>query len=259
LAGHCWLQAPGYRQLVCWLAKLGGDACSAAIHEREAPRPRQLTGYEHDSREERAALRDLPPPLFLPADEQQQQRRGRPAQQQRGRAAVEAGRRHGRSGGASKGGRAREAGSSPEQQQRRAAVVQAAAVEASGSDGGALPPSFPAPVFFSYLPWESPVGSDGRGVLRPAQAGTGAAQTQAAGQSKNLIFCRFELAELDQVHDIGGDYLEPKVMETQLAVSQAETAITSTKIMQVMNWREMTTLLMRDRAVHAILLYMLTF
>ncbi|MQM11183.1 hypothetical protein Taro_044087 [Colocasia esculenta] len=65
--------------------------------------------------------------------------------------------------------------------------------------------------------------------------------------------------ELDQVHDIEGDYLEPKIMETQLAVLQAETAITSTKIVQAMNWREMTTLLVHDRAVRTILLHRLTF
>ncbi|MQL72699.1 hypothetical protein Taro_005052 [Colocasia esculenta] len=65
--------------------------------------------------------------------------------------------------------------------------------------------------------------------------------------------------KLDQVHDIEEDYLEPRIIETQLAVLQAETAITSTKIVQAMNWREMTTLLIRDRAVHAILVYMLTF
>ncbi|MQM03432.1 hypothetical protein Taro_036212 [Colocasia esculenta] len=57
-------------------------------------------------------------------------------------------------------------------------------------------------------------------------------------------------AELDQVHDIEGDYSEPKIIETQLDALQAEAAITFTRIVQAMNWREMTTSLMRDRAVH---------
>ncbi|MQL79423.1 hypothetical protein Taro_011854, partial [Colocasia esculenta] len=69
------------------------------------------------SREERTALRDLPPPLFLPADEQQQQQRGRPAQQQRrGRPAQQQQRRLG--------------------QQRRAGVA-AAAGAGSGSEPAA--------------------------------------------------------------------------------------------------------------------------
>ncbi|MQM22923.1 hypothetical protein Taro_055982, partial [Colocasia esculenta] len=81
--------------------------------------------------------------------------------------------------------------------------------------------------------------------------------SKAAAQ--NLLFGCFDFVELDQVHDIEGDYLEPKIMETQLAVLQAETAITSTKITQAMNRHKMTTSLMHDRAVRTILLYMLTF
>ncbi|MQM12096.1 hypothetical protein Taro_045004, partial [Colocasia esculenta] len=61
--------------------------------------------------------------------------------------------------------------------------------------------------------------------------------------------------ELDQVHDIEGDYLDRKIMEIQLVVLQAETVITSTKIVQAMNWSEMTISLMHDRAVRAILLH----
>ncbi|MQL78148.1 hypothetical protein Taro_010551 [Colocasia esculenta] len=41
--------------------------------------------------------------------------------------------------------------------------------------------------------------------------------------------------ELDQVYDIGGDYLELKILEIQLVVLQAEIAITSTRIVQAMN------------------------
>ncbi|MQL68823.1 hypothetical protein Taro_001111, partial [Colocasia esculenta] len=65
--------------------------------------------------------------------------------------------------------------------------------------------------------------------------------------------------ELDQVHNIEGNCSELETPETQPAVLQTETVITSTRIMQAMNWREMTTSLMHDRAVRAILLYMLTF
>ncbi|MQL70248.1 hypothetical protein Taro_002564 [Colocasia esculenta] len=48
-------------------------------------------------------------------------------------------------------------------------------------------------------------------------------------------------------------------LETQPAVLQAEAAITSTRIVQAMNWRELTTSLMHDGAVCTILLHMLTF
>ncbi|MQL85811.1 hypothetical protein Taro_018332 [Colocasia esculenta] len=85
---------------------------------------------------------------------------------------------------AARQGRRPSAGRASKQQQRRAAAVQAAAIEASGGDDGALPPSFPAPVFFSCLPWESPVGATAEGCCGQPKLGQGQPKPKRLGRGE---------------------------------------------------------------------------
>ncbi|MQL72349.1 hypothetical protein Taro_004682 [Colocasia esculenta] len=103
-----------------------------------------------------------------------------------------------------------------------------AAVGARASGGN---PSSPAPPFFPFSLWENQARATVEevqtaatgGVPRPARQGQ--PESRRLGQSRLEIWhnkCpprdwRPRVKQLDQVHDIEGDYLEPKIMETQLA------------------------------------------
>ncbi|MQL87760.1 hypothetical protein Taro_020299 [Colocasia esculenta] len=93
------------------------------------------------------------------------------------------------------------------------------------------------------LPRRPAVTPSRKGVSRSSEGGPAAASLHLPTRAEAAT----GRAELDQVHDIEGDYSEPKIMETQLAALQAEAAITFTRIVQAMNWHEMTTSLMLDR------------
>ncbi|MQL91329.1 hypothetical protein Taro_023942 [Colocasia esculenta] len=115
--------------------------------------------------------------------------------------------------------------------------------------------------------WEQPrkppsCGGDGtnRGSPLRRRLPRHPAATAAVGSGKGcfiLSFSRSSSAKSDLLVVL--DLQSWTNLETQLAIWQAETAITSTKIVQAMNLRKMTTSLMLDRAVRAILLYRLTF
>ncbi|MQM05610.1 hypothetical protein Taro_038425, partial [Colocasia esculenta] len=126
--------------------------------------------------------RDLPPPLRsllgggggrATARHKRRGEQGRPAARQgrrpsAGRASTGGRQRPRAAARASKGGRRR-----PRATAAASGGGAGSAAEASGGDGGALPPSFPAPVFFSCLPWESPVGATAEGCCGQPKLGQG--------------------------------------------------------------------------------------